>query len=846
MAVCGKGNAGDADKDFGFGKVNSFAKAGEAAGPAAGDFDARAWRMVNLPHDWVVELGFDKIADKGHGFKPVGRAFPENSIGWYRKEFQIPKEDLGRRISIQFDGAFRDSIVWVNGHYMAQQESGYSPFRYDITDVINYGGKNSVAVRCDATQSEGWFYEGAGIYRHVWLEKTSPVHVAPDGVFVTTVVGKNNATVTARVSVINEGREPATVSVESAIVDAEGKEVGKIGSSDLKLEKGKTQEVSPQVDFMQPRLWSLEDPYLFKVVTTVKSGDTVVDRVETAFGIRTIEFDAEQGFLLTGHRVEIKGTCNHQDHAGIGAALPDRMQYYRVERLKEMGCNAIRTSHNAPTPELLEACDRLGMLVMDENRLMGTSPVLMDYLKGQVLRDRNHPSVIIWSIGNEEGRIQGTDVGARIARTMQDAVHELDPTRKCTVAMNGQWGKGFSNVIDVQGFNYKHQGNIDQFRKSHPAMPEIGTEESSAVTTRGIYVDDKERGYLSAYDIHEPGWGSTAEDWWTFYDARPFIAGAFVWTGFDYRGEPTPYSWPCINSHFGIMDTCGFPKDNFYYYQAWWTDKPMVHLLPHWNWKGSEGKEIDVWAHSNCDEVELFLNDASLGRRQMKKNSNLEWKVKYAPGTLLARGYKDGKEIATEKVETTGEPAAVKLSADRTTINGDGEDVSVVTVEVLDEKGRHVPTAGDEIGFEISGPGKIVGVGNGDPSCHEADQYVAGKSYLPLKNWRMRSVAAADVEKVIAGGVESKSGAVDLNDWRLPALNRGDVHIYRAEIDAPAMKEESATIVLGPVTGEATTYVNGKPATGDARELLHEGSNVVMVVVKSNQPRGGLRAGGCW
>ncbi len=389
-----------------------------------------------------------------------------------------------------------------------------------------------------------------------------------------------------------------------------------------------------------------------------------------------------------------------------------------------MGCNAIRTSHNPPTPELLDACDKLGMLVMDETRMMDSSEEGLSQLTRMVRRDRNHPSVILWSIGNEEPE-QGTERGARIAETMKSVVKKLDPTRPVTAAMNGSWGKGISAVVDVQGFNYKILGSVDKFHEDFPAKPCVGSEEASTVSTRGVYENDKARGYLSAYDLNHPAWGSNAEDWVRYFAARPWLAGAFVWTGFDYRGEPTPYSWPCISSHFGIMDTCGFPKDNFFYYQAWWQNKTVLHVFPHWNWTGKEGQPINVWVHSNCDEVELFLNGKSLERKPMTRLSHLEWTVPYASGTLLARGFSGGKQIAEMKVETAGAAAGLRLTADRTEIGADGKDVSVFTAAIVDAEGRTVPTADNEMSFELSGPGKIIGVGNGNPTDHSADKPVA-------------------------------------------------------------------------------------------------------------------------
>jgi beta-galactosidase len=405
----------------------------------------------------------------------------------------------------------------------------------------------------------------------------------------------------------------------------------------------------------------------------------------------------------------------------VGAAIPDRIQSYRLERLKWMGSNGCRTSHNPPTPEFLDACDRMGMLVMDETRMMSSNPEGLSELERLIRRDRNHPSVVIWSLGNEEPE-QGTTRGAKIMATMKRLQRKLDPTRVATAAMNGGWGDvGISNVVDVQGCNYS-DGKIDAYHKAHPLQPMIGTETASSLSTRGIYANDKTLGYMSGYDTEKPSWGNTAEDWWTFYDAREWLAGGYAWTGFDYRGETTPYKWPCISSHFGILDTCGFAKDTAYYYRTWWGTEPTLHLLPHWNWAGIEGQEIEVWAYCNQESVELFLNGVSLGPQEVKKNGHLLWKVKYAPGTIEARASKGGKVVLTERHETTGPAAKIVAVADRGKITADGQDVAVINVTIVDAQGRTVPTAGNKVTFAVSGPGAVIGVGNGDPSCHEADR----------------------------------------------------------------------------------------------------------------------------
>jgi beta-galactosidase len=741
------GHADDPAKDFGFGAQNreaTFAKSGAFPPVTRANFDDSQWRAIDLPHDWAVELPFEKgpaVLDKDgkptghyelpdHGAKPIGRDFPDTSIGWYRRVFDIPATDEGKRISVEFDGVFRHAMVMFNGHYIGEEFSGYAPFRFDLTDFVNYGDKNVLSVRVDATLAEGWFYEGAGIYRHVWLTKVNPVHIAPDGVYIRSEVHGDSATVFVQVEVQNESDIARSCTVTSQILqDTAGVNVASASNASVVIPAWERHTFQSQAVVGRPRLWSLEEPHSYQALTLVMSADRssavngarpVLDSEFTNFGIRTTRFDADKGFFLNEKPVKLKGTCNHQDHAGVGAALPDRLQSYRIERLKSMGSNAYRTTHNPPTPELLDACDRLGMMVMCETRMMSSNPEGLSQLERMIRKYRNHPSIIIWSLGNEE-REQGTPRGAKIVASMKRLAKELDPSRLVTIAMNNSWGKGASAVLDVQGCNY-NDVKIDDFHKQFPTQPMVGTETASTVSTRGIYVNDAERGYVSAYDLNFPPWAAKAETWWKIYDARPFIAGGFAWTGFDYRGEPTPYNWPCISSHFGIMDICGFPKDNYFYYQAWWGADPVLHLFPHWNWPGKEGQEIDVWCHSNLDSVELFLNGASLGSQKVERNTHLAWKVKYAPGAIEARGTKNGKIVLTEKRETTGAPAKLVLRPDRQKISADGEDMSVVTVEVQDAQGRIMPVASNEVTFEITGAGKLIGVGNGDPSCHESDK----------------------------------------------------------------------------------------------------------------------------
>ena len=694
--------------------------AGENVSFVETNYDDSGWRLLNLPHDWVVELPFSSGADGGHGFKSgISGSTGPNTIAWYRRTFTLPASDAGQALWLEFGGVYRNCLVWLNGHILGRNVSGYSSFYFDVTPYVNPGGTNVLVVRVDASRFEGWFYEGAGIYRHVWLTTENPVHVAEWGTFVatTSLVG-SNAALTVQTDVTNEsGTATASGSLTSTILDANRNPVATI-TSPVSVPAGQDLVVTQTMALANANLWSLQTPYLYNLQTTVSNQNAVADIYNTPFGVRTVSIDSTNGVFINGQHVWIQGMCNHQDMAGVGSALPDRLQYYRIERLKEMGCNAYRSSHNEPTEELLDACDQLGMLVLDENRRIGTNAEPLSELSRQIRRDRNHPSVFMWSLANEES-LQGTPTGASIMQVMQNLVHSMDSTRLCTAALNS-WGSGFSSVLDVNGFNYA-LGAQDSFHASNPGWPIIGTETSSQVTDRGIYTNDTVNGYVWGYDLNPVGWGETAEAWWQYYYARPWSSGGFCWTGFDYRGEPTPYGWPCINSHFGILDTCGFPKDLFYYYQANWSLKPVLHLFPHWNWS-TPGQLINVWAFGNCQAVELFTNGVSLGRQTLNVQGHVEWdNVPYAPGTLQAIGYNNGVAVLTNTITTTGAPAQIALLPDRSTILADGRDVSVVTVEVLDAQGRVVPIATNEINFTVSG-GAILGVGNGDPSSHEADK----------------------------------------------------------------------------------------------------------------------------
>jgi beta-galactosidase len=617
-------------------------------------------------------------------------------------------------------------MVVFNGFYLGRHSGGYDPFSFDLTDFVIPGGRNVLLVRVDATESDGWFYEGAGIYRHVWLVKTNPVHVKRWGTFVKAAVRSSEAKLSIQTEVSNRGAAQSA-RVVSTILDPAGNAVGKDATAAASIDERGEQVYKQEIGVKRPKLWSLEERNLYKLVTEVQVDGTVVDRYETPFGIRTAEFDAEKGLLLNGEPVKLKGTCNHQDHAGVGAALPDAVQYYRVAKLQEMGCNSLRTSHNPPTPELLDACDQMGMLVFDETRMMSSNPEGLSQFENLVRRDRNHPSVFMWSMGNEEGQANG-EKGVRILTAMKAVAKRHDGSRPVSIAPTGAIGTGGLALCDVAGYNYMDP-QAEAFHKEHPNVPVMGTETVSAVGTRGIYITDPAKGYVSSYDPYTTTGRASAEGWWSFCNSKPWLSGGFIWTGFDYRGEPSPNGWPNINSQYGIIDMCGFPKDSFFYYQSWWTGKQVLHLFPHWNWPGYEGKEIAVWVFSNLDKVELLVNGQSLGVKDVKKDSHVAWNVKYAPGTIEAKGFKGDKVVMSEKRETTGAAAKLAMRADRKEIVGNGEDVAMFAVEVQDAQGRTLPITDNEVTFRVTGAGKLIGAGNGDPTDHASDKGASRKAF---------------------------------------------------------------------------------------------------------------------
>ena len=730
------GNAADPAKDFGCGTeyFNYLTKANSIhnTGPYSMKFDDSGWEPVDVPHDFVVRLPFSAEASHSHGYKTVGWKYPETSVGWYRRTFRLDSLDRGKHVAITFDGIFRDSRVWVNGFYCGGEPSGYLSQTYDITDYANFGGENVVCVRADATLEEGWFYEGGGIYRHVWLTTTSPLHIAQDGISISTTFrkGYSRALLNVRTDLFNASHDTVRGSVRYSVLDAEGRQIAattdegnptrRLRFLPMQTRRSAFQYIIP-ID--NPQLWSPDTPYLYTLVAQVVSDGKVVDEKRERFGIRDVVFDKDRGLLLNGTPLKIKGVNMHQDHAGVGAAIPDALLAYRIRRLKQLGCNAYRSSHNPMSPAMLDVCDSLGMLVIDETRLAGINANETSALRRMIERDRNHPSVILWSAGNEEWGIEWDKKGERIAATMRDYCHLYDPSRPMTFATSG--GPTVEVPVDVAGYNYIMQNPIDEHRRNYPDRRCYGSEETTGCGTRGVYFPDAEGRWMPALNRVMDQRDSTfnqIERGWRFYAERPWAAGCFFWTGFDYRGEPNPMKFPATGSQFGILDYCGFAKDEAEYLRAWWTDDTVLHILPHWNLAGHEGEEVSVWAYSNCDEVELFCNGKSLGRQTMPRYGHLEWTAVYRPGRLKAVGYKAGRRVCQTVVATAGAPAQIRAAADRTLLAADGADVAVVDITLHDRRGTLVPDANVPLTLSVEGNACILGVGNGNPAMQAAEQ----------------------------------------------------------------------------------------------------------------------------
>ena len=722
---------------------------GDVPGAQEGTFDDSGWRTLNLPHDWSIEGEFSDTNPAGAG----GGALP-GGVGWYRKTFSVAERDTGRLVFVEFDGVYRNSEVWINGHYLGKRPYGYSSFSYELTPHLRYGrAGNVIAVRVDNSQQpNSRWYSGSGIYRHVRLVTTDPLHVDHWGSYVTTPeVTAASARVTIRTTVRNASQADQPITLRTVLYDAAGKEVA-AASAEARVPRDSVTDIAQDLVIRSPALWSLERPYLYRAVSRVLCGGRTCDDYSTPFGVRTFAFDPDRGFILNGKQLKIRGVCLHHDLGALGAAVNTRALERQLQIMRDMGVNALRTSHNPPAPELLDLTDRMGFIVLDEAfDMWKKEKTKYDYhldwdawhvrdLSDMVQRDRNHPSVFIWSIGNEvmEQWTNDDTTAIPIARELAGIVRRLDPTRPITSANNNGSPANpmfHAGALDLLGHNYHHEA-WPNLPAQFPGAKLIITEAMSALNSRGFYeqpsdsVASYETPYvkdhgpqpnksyqLSSYDNRKAFWGSLHEESLRLFERYPFISGMFIWSGIDYLGEPTPYEWPARSSYFGVVDLAGFPKDPFYLYQSEWTDRPMLHVFPHWNW--TAGDSIDVWAYTNGDEAELFLNGASLGvKRKPGDVSHLMWRVAYAPGTLRAVARKGRQMIATQEVKTAGAPARITLAPDRSALRADGSDLSFVTVSVLDRAGVPVPTADPLIRFRLAGDGAIAGVDNGDQVSH--------------------------------------------------------------------------------------------------------------------------------
>ncbi len=690
-------------------------KAGNAQGAAAIDHDDSDWARIRLPHDWASAQPFEESANVAQGYRRRG-------IGWYRRRFALDPADRGKRLELHFDGIATNATIWLNGSTVAHNWSGYNSIYIDLTPFARFGEElNTIAIRVDANAMEGWWYEGAGLYRHAWLVRRAPVSIATDGVHCDPRRGAGRWQVPVAVTLNSVAREAATVTVEAQLLAPDGRLLTR-AETPATVTPLDEAVATLTLDAGTPVLWSVEAPTLHTVVTRVLVDGAAVDERRTPIGFRTIRFDAGEGFFLNDRPVKLKGVCLHQDHAGVGTAIPDSLHRWRLERLKAIGCNAIRCSHNAPSTEFLDLCDAMGFLVMDENRQFNPAPDYMAQLRWLVRRDRNHPSIILWSVFNEEP-MQGTEAGVEMVRRMAHEVKALDDSRPVTAAMNGAFFEpnSVSSVVDVTGFNY-YQNDYDQFHRLFPDRAMTSSEDTSAYETRGAFHSDPKAHVISSYDDEAASWGDTHRNTWRKIMERRFVAGGFVWTGFDYHGEPTPYAWPTISSFFGVMDLCGFPKTATDIHAAHWVDdRPVVAIAPHWTWGGKEGQPIRLFVTSNAETVTLRVNGRDLEPQQVDRIMGNEWTVPYAPGRIEAIAMRGGRVVATAVQETAGPPVALRLTPARSVMAGDGEDAQAITIDAVDAKGRHVPTANLPTRFSVEGA-EIIGIGNGDPNSHEPEK----------------------------------------------------------------------------------------------------------------------------
>lgn len=719
-------------------------KAGNAKGAAGSDYDDTGWDAVRIPHDFAITHPIE--ADQNNAF-----AYRRRGIGWYRRTLRLPADWHGRSLELQLGAIATLATIWVNGIEVAHSHSGYVQQNIDITPYAHFGDEpNTIAIRVDADAMEGWWYDGAGIYRDCWLAVRSALHIATDGIWADPRQSADGAWTVPVVATLDSSADhPGPATLEAILRQADGTIIAR-GSQSATIPPLGQSEARLTLPVARPALWHPDSPVLYTLETRLLGADgALLDTRRTELGFRTLRWDAATGFHINGQPLKIKGVCIHQDHAGVGVAVPEALWEWKVRRLREIGCNAIRSTHHAPSPALLDACDRQGMLVMDENRHFNPSPDYLAQLAWMVRRDRNRPSVIMWSVLNEEP-MQGSEQGYEMVRRLAACVKSLDDSRPVTAAMNDGMFTPLNgaDAVDLVGFNYKAEW-YDRYHALHPTRALTSTEDTSAVMTRGEWRSDPDRNVLGSYDTEAPEWGLTHHQSWQMIDSRPFIAATFVWTGFDYHGEPTPLPWPAASSSFGILDLCGFGKMAYHLRRAQWRSEPVLALAPHWTWPGQEGKPIRVMALTNADTVELRLNGVMVGRQKVERYTIPEWQVPYAPGRLEAIAFIGGKEVLRAAVETVSAPTRLRLTADRPMMLGTGRDVQPISVDVIDSMGRHIPLATDRVTFAIEG-GTVIGVGNGDPNDHDPEQAHSRKLFAGLAQVLIRAAPGKGVVRLTA------------------------------------------------------------------------------------------------